>query len=137
LAIRRSRGSSLAATGTLQLSDVSIDETEPDPAGRFGRGLELVGPGVATLRRLSIRGAGEGGVTCFGPASIVDAQDVRIEDVRGLDNGERGIGITAVGGCALRAEALVVESAHATGILAYGATTSLELDHLRVSDVRS
>lgn len=113
-------GVHLSATtgGSLDLRDL-LSVHAPDGLHPGGPDLVVLQAGRAAVRRLVAEGAGVLAVQAAQPGSRLDAEDLLVRRVRGLEDGSRdGFGVTVLDGADARVTRTAVDGA---GVMAFAA----------------
>lgn len=112
----RVSGLGLRGDGRLTASRIVVEGTRADPAGMFGRGLELGEQASAVLRQAVLRGNADAGVFAALGGASVTLEDTYV--VESVPSGQpaTGRGVNIVGGASGRLERTVIEDNVSYGI---------------------
>lgn len=130
---RATTAGATASTSALSLDAVLIQDSQPTPDGRFGRGIIAQEGAALTVTRSRVERTFEVGIHLI--RSHATIRDTRVEGVLpALDDGTIGDGILA----ALGVEPLVIDGVHVDGatraaLSAFGAEVLLSNSQLRCS----
>ena len=130
----------LFATGagtTVDLEDSAIRDTQPLPDETFGRGVEVSWGASLTGRGLLVEGNSEVGLRVAEAGTTVDMEDSTIRTTQPLLDGLGSRGVEVNGGASLVARRLLLEENGASGLFAWGAGTTVDLQDTEVRDTQS
>ncbi len=137
--LRTQDNSDVAVVSTDPGSQVTLQRfalvaTKPQPVdGTGGQGVAVTGGALAALRHGRILQSTSSGVLVSGAGSTATLGNVTVEQTQAGKDGYGGEGLRAQSGGQLTAQAVVVSSAHAHGVLGTGAQCKLSLANLLVS----
>lgn len=121
----------LISDATLTLTRVTVRDTQPDGAGRFGIGLQLEGA-VATLEDVQIEGNGFTGL--LATSSAITATDLMILNTHLDGDGVYGRGMDLSDRCTMDADGVQIADNHDAGLIAKDST--LRLTDLTITGTR-
>jgi hypothetical protein len=130
-----------APAAAVTLQDVSVTNTQSVEAGRGG-GILLLNPVDASaqttasldLTRVVVGSNYDSGITATGPNTELTMQDVSITDTGAATTPDVGAGLVAQGGASVTGQRVSVARSTHGGVGVDGATTSVDLSDLLVTD---
>jgi hypothetical protein len=121
--------------GTLDLSDVLVSGTHPEPGtGMLGDGIDLTSGGSATLARVVLEQNSMAGLAASDPGTHVDAQDLVVRDTQSPSAGVVGAGVLLGNGATATLARVWCERNHDIGLGAFDVGTSLSVSDFVVRD---
>ncbi len=134
------RGNTLAgivAVGaTVTLDDVGIYDSQPDRTGAFGRGIDAESGTSLTATRSTVQYNTEIGVFAGSAGTVIELVDTDILDTSSSPDGSLGRGIEVEEGAALTATGCTIQGNATAGVLAGGATTTVDLVDTEILDTQ-
>ena len=121
---------------TADVEDAIVRDTQPRSDGTGGTGV-AVGEGASLQARgLLLEGNHEAGLFAEHGGTFVDIQDATVRETLVWADREQGWGVGVGTGAGLVARRLLLERNGVTGLAAWGAGTTVELDDVTVRDTQ-
>ena len=128
--------SALGAGTSVDLSDVTIRDTQPRTNGTFGNGIGVQDGASLVARGLALEGNHEFGLFAAEAGTSVDLEDATVRDTQPRTDGTSGTGIEVSRGASLVARNLLLEGNHDSGLFAVNAGTSVDLEDATIRDTQ-
>ncbi len=121
---------------TADLWQTTVDDTQPDPDGRYGYGVLVQDGAGLELDSCLVSGNAVYGIYVAEAGTTADLLETTIQRTQAGEHTDYGYGIQVMNGATLNAEDCVVEQSTKTGLAAAGTDTSVFLRETSIQDTQ-